>query len=141
MDIIGGLTLDLSVEVVGGGLFAVVACLAMFLRSHTAKPMKALWQMLYSVPLRAMAWAKAYCTWCWQQLKDAPLPLQVAAWLCVLNGWGIAALDTYAGLSIGWLHVYPMLFLMAAAGAAVYAPVLRFRRARAGRKGSRAWKW
>ena len=135
MDVISGLTLDLSVEVVGGGLSVVVACLAMFLRSHTAKPMKSLWQMLCSVVLRAVAWAKAYCTWYWQQLKDAPLPLQVAAWLCVLNGWGIAALDTYAGLSIGWLNVYPVLFLMAAAGATGYGLVLRFRRARAWTKG------
>ena len=124
---LGAVGLDLSVELVGGGIGAVFGFILLFLRRHTANAIRALWRPVRSVVLRVMAWTKEECRRCWQQLKEAPLPLQVAAVLFVFNGWGIIALETYAGTSIGLLHVLHGMFLMAAFGLIGYGLVLRLR--------------
>ena len=130
------LSAALSIEVIGSVLVTVLGFVAILMRRHTAKPIRALWRMLYSVVLRVGAWVKADCNRCRQQLMDAPLPLQVAGVLFVFNGWGIVAVERYAGISIGLLDALNGMFVMAAFGLIGYGLVLRLRlrRARAGTK-------
>ena len=128
---LGAVGADLSIEVIGGGLGSALMFVLVFLRHQTTRGILALWRAILPAVLPLWEWARRDCERCWQQLRAAPLPLQVAAGLFVLNGWGIAALDTYAsGLTIGWLNVYPMMFLTAMAGVMGYGLVLRFRRRR-----------
>ena len=116
----GAITFDLSIEVVGGGLGAMVGFILVFLRNPTVTVGKGLWRVARCAMLRPMSWIQAGWQRCCQQLKDAPLPLQVAAVLFVLNGWGIIALETYPKVSIGWLHTYPMLLMMVWVGVVGY---------------------
>ena len=90
--------------------------------------------LLYSMIRRPIAWAKADCQRTWQGWRDCPLVLQVASALAVLNMWGFIALETYAGVTIDWLQIYPAMFFIVAFGAIGYFGARRLFR-RAGRKG------